>query len=878
VGTIFAATSWEELIDEGRRHQRLRDLPLERYLFETDDGWVLRKARYYRGRIQAEDEEAVGRELLRQLLSQPQWVGANFLLARETVRTIPHGADPDRTRTLRRLAQEIAEKDPSFKRLRVKLHTAPTASDVSEVQAWIVATRKRGGAEEVLGAAEKLVAELAALFGGRGRAKRFAAARKTFSSHPRGAEIGSLLSGVLEAPGRERIARLSALLALVRKSVSSRKDGAENLALLDLSVAAEQELMVASTGVLAEASRSRRQLLRTAKVLADAVYGVGFVTEDERAALAGALERVIGLDRVSAAAYLEMSQALRRASGWALGTVRYTFAESLARYGALESKAARFPDDLLRSSPLLPMAEISRSVSLDAERLAGIEHRIFGTIAAGLLGVNPGLATGRLRVVKERELGAGLRLRREEIVVLPKTVSELDPVAGILTLAEGNLLSHVQILARNLGIPNAVLNPSLADEISAYAGADVVFAVGANGSVVLERLDALPAEAREVLQPPERSEATPKTAKLAAPIPDLRARQPLPLAELHAGLAGKVVGPKAANLGELARLLPGKVAPAVALPFGIFAEHAGAGKDSPRTRLVKAFARHRAGELDASGLTAQVDAVREAVAGLSLSAELRETLLPTMAELFGPPGSYGLFVRSDTNVEDLPGFTGAGLNKTVPNAVGIEKQLAAVPRVWSSPFRRRAMAWREKLLSQPEEVYPSVLLMLSVAAEKSGVLATTDLARRDRGLTVAMAWGVGGAVSNEVAETLVLRDDGSTLVLSGARAPYQRRLRAAGGLEWVPAPLGPVLTASDQAAVRALAAEVLERMKPVLGPDGKPLPWDVEFGIVDGKVQLFQIRPLVERGHTRGQLVVEILAGGGAVQPAAVLLDEPPLR
>ena len=82
VGTIVAALTWDELWDAEHRQTRLRELPLERYLVDVDDGWVLRRARSYRGRIQAEDEEAKGRELLVRLLDQREWVAANFL-ARE---------------------------------------------------------------------------------------------------------------------------------------------------------------------------------------------------------------------------------------------------------------------------------------------------------------------------------------------------------------------------------------------------------------------------------------------------------------------------------------------------------------------------------------------------------------------------------------------------------------------------------------------------------------------------------------------------------------------------------------------------------------------------------------------------------------------------
>jgi hypothetical protein len=65
--------------------------------------------------------------------------------------------------------------------------------------------------------------------------------------------------------------------------------------------------------------------------------------------------------------------------------------------------------------------------------------------------LNPGLALGRLRVAPKE--GA---YNRDEILALPDTPADLDPAAGILTQGEGNVLSHVQLLARALGIPYSV--------------------------------------------------------------------------------------------------------------------------------------------------------------------------------------------------------------------------------------------------------------------------------------------------------------------------------------------------------------------------------------------------------------------------------------
>ena len=79
-----------------------------------------------------------------------------------------------------------------------------------------------------------------------------------------------------------------------------------------------------------------------------------------------------------------------------------------------------------------------------------------------------------------------------------------------------------------------------------------------------------------------------------------------------------------------------------------------------------------------------------------------------------------------------------------------------------------------------------MLLMKSVPSDKSGVLVTTNLsAPGNVGLTVSTAWGVGGAVAGEAAETLVLADDGQVQLMTEAKTPYQRRLSSAGGVDWV---------------------------------------------------------------------------------------------
>ena len=135
---------------------------------------------------------------------------------------------------------------------------------------------------------------------------------------------------------------------------------------------------------------------------------------------------------------------------------------------------------------------------------------------------------------------------------LRPTTPGREPVAGILTLGEGSPLSHVQLLARNFGIPNVAIAPSVIAHLQAHEGSRVLLSVGSDGSVVLLPEDL--ALQRAGLTEPL---ATADTAgQLTVPVPDLSVSAPIPLAALHRGLSGRHVGPKAANLGELNRLFP----------------------------------------------------------------------------------------------------------------------------------------------------------------------------------------------------------------------------------------------------------------------------------------------------------------------------------
>lgn len=871
VGTIFAALTWEELWSENNRHQRLRELPLENYLTQIDDGWVLRQARYYRGRVQIEDEEAYGHELLLKLLNDPVWIDNNFLLVRELVKVIPHSGGEDLTQMIRRTAQNLAEEDTTFEKLRIELHSNPSSNTAEHIRNWITNSRSQKYNTKVLNEAESLAQQLDNLYGKSGRAKRLQSAAKILSQHRELEHLTYLIIKSDAETPMQTLQRLSSLLEKFRSLITKALNPKARLQVLDTYSDIEAELRLTASEILMNYSLTRKEALEVMNALLYASYGTGLLTKREFGLLDEILKKLLVLTEVSAEEYYEASRIFNLANNWVIGSVRYTFAESLLRYTALNSKAAKFAEDIIRGSVMFPYAEVARHISLDAQTNIGIQHLLFNEPATALLGLNPGLAIGKLRIVTDEDLSHKVTLSRDEVVVLPQTVSELPPVAGVLTYGEGNLLSHVQMLARNFGIPNVALtttNPSLFQKME---GQDVVLIVGTDSSVMLQSLKSISEDIRELLT---TSQAKPQLAQLEVPSPDLSIDTPIAISELHKELSGKIVGPKAANLGELNRLFPGRVAPALALPFGVYAKHVNINQVSAKTRIKDTFEKYRNNGFDEQELIQHIESIRTDITKIKISSNLQAQLIPMMQSLFGEPGSYGLFIRSDTNVEDLPGFTGAGLSETVANVVGLDMQMATIPRVWSSVLSPRAIAWRSNLLKKPEEVYASVLLMKSVAAEKSGVLVTSDLFAKGQGITVSTAWGVGGAVSGEAAETIVLLEDGTELLVSEAKTPYQRQLASQGGITWLPAADGAVLTADEKQQLLGLSIEVNAKYQSVRGPNNQLLPWDIEFGFVNGELTLFQIRPLIERGQALADKVLAQIVGKRQIANHTVSLNE----
>jgi hypothetical protein len=219
-----------------------------------------------------------------------------------------------------------------------------------------------------------------------------------------------------------------------------------------------------------------------------------------------------------------------------------------------------------------------------------------------------------------------------------------------------------------------------------------------------------------------------------------------------------------------------------------------------------------------------------------------------MSEEFGADFRGGVFIRSDTNVEDLPGFTGAGLNLTLFNVVGFDNIVKGILEVWASPYTQRAWAWRKAHMKGPEHIYPAVLLLRTVPSDISGVMITQDVESGDRNiLSVAVNEGVGGAVDGQAAESVRIdKRDGGVRLMAAATAPRRRVPQASGGIATLATTGAETLLKPGEVKQLIDFSDEIDKRFQQRDERGQPAAADVEFGFVDGRLWLLQIRPLNE--------------------------------
>ncbi|WP_096085145.1 PEP/pyruvate-binding domain-containing protein [Agaribacterium haliotis] len=866
IANILSGVDLPALIAEPNFNDRYNQLLIERFLRGADDGWILRKAQFYRGALQEEGERRSARKLLLLLSAKDEWLGLRYAGLYSGARLLAHGRDSASAESVREQAQTLSQQDKAFMPLRVKIHGSPDAGDAERVRQY---AKNKKSPEAYL----KLADDIDKLYQNDKLAKQLSqlSAKLTGPSALK-QKLQTAATDFAKADDAQKLALTADVLASIRQQIKKVSSSESRLALLDLSLNIENEHLKAASRLRAEIKRGQRQQLLSymqASLLAS--YGTGLINERSLQAAQEAMQK-LNSSEIELNLYRQQLKYLGRVPGWASQSLRFQFYESMNKLAEIEPLAMGFIQNQLRSSALLFFSQNLDALSRDANQLAGIKHHVFGEdIDSGFHALNPGLARGTLHI--KTDMSQLQDIKSDGIYVLPETVSDLPPLAGILTAGEGNPLSHVQLLARNLGIPNVTVDTRLIKKLAKYDGKKVVLAVSPSGLVELAA-DGPRWQTLFKQQNNKQVVIRPDLNKL-----DLSVRKFINLRELRAEDSGRIVGPKAAKLGELAHHYPDKVAKGLAIPFGLFREtvldksysgtlylgERGNKQQSVFDWMVDQYKHLQSLPANSTERAKQSEAFRSELYSLIANAEFSRSFVSQlksgMQTTFAST-ELGVFVRSDTNVEDLPGFTGAGLNLTLPNVVGFENVLTAIKQVWASPFTERAFAWRQSHMQEPQHVYPAVLLLQSVANDKSGVMVTEDVDNGDRNtISVAVNEGVGGAVDGQSAESLRINMDSAKVkLLATASAPWRREPKASGGLEKLPVSGSQWVLKKDEInKLVEFAKNLPQHFPPIVDAKGNSAAADVEFGFLNGELHLFQLRPFLQNQQAQANLYLRQL-------------------
>jgi hypothetical protein len=851
LGQILATTDHSEFWDIQNGNSRLKQYQLEKYLRAIDDGWVLRKGQYYRGAFQAEDEEAWGIEFYKWLLADDTRLQSQYFLIRQSIRDIPHRGDDSKTLQIRAVSKTISDAYTPFMDLRVKIHGQPQASDIAKVISFRELHRAKLS-QDLLTKFETLISDMRTVY----EVRDLESLRPLLKAIPKEHELSLSLSALIDtyttlSSAMSRSMLLAENILAIRNQLTSIKGGTARLALLDVSIRLE-ELFVAETSAWQPATVA--EVLDKVCFSGMTATGAGFLELWEWDAIVTSISNTedvsLRLDRLQ-----EFFETGRNAVEWGTAMVRAVYADVISLYTPFEPLAVEFQDDRIRGSALLPLGE---SVGVLGNVIA-VEAKLSNTVLdipaqQQIRGLNPGYAKGELVVISGD--AEEIEVSPDKIYIFERPPADLKPVAGIATVSEGNMVSHVQLLARNLGIPNAVVSQQNLNALKAYAGTQVFYAVSKKGTVLMKKASAMTAAERELFAVKTRS-----NEKVRVPVDkiDLNQTRVLNMRAVNASHSGKLCGPKAANLGQLKALFPDHVVEGIVIPFGIFRGHmdqAMPGQSVSYWNFLQEIFKEAEAMKTRGNSASDVEAftlgklqiLRDAIKTITFSANFTTDLKTMFRDVLGSdPGTLPVFLRSDTNMEDLKDFTGAGLNLTDFNVVEEGKIMQGIRDVWASPYSERIYKWRQSYLLNPVNVFPSFLIIPSVDVECSGVMFTKGVQTGSViDITIAFSRGAGGAVDGQAAESYLLNAQGKNILLTPAREPTYRTLPTTGGTGSLRTTFeNRILNGQKLYALRLMAGDLKRKLPGTPGVESQG-PFDIELGFKDGKIYLFQVRPFVE--------------------------------
>jgi hypothetical protein len=440
--------------------------------------------------------------------------------------------------------------------------------------------------------------------------------------------------------------------------------------------------------------------------------------------------------------------------------------------------------------------------------------------------LNVARGIGRIHIIEK--LDEHVEIGYNEILILSEVPVQLPPVAGIITTKPSTPLSHINLLAKSWGVPNAYIK-NAQELFRALDGRWIVFETKRDTYAIK------PAD-NKVLD--EYQKRIIERTDLMTPRFDLSVKA---LARLGEQRAKAVIayGAKSANLGEVmnARLKGIVVPDGFTIPFFYYDQFI---KENKLEDAIIEMLEDQRFVHDPAYRRERLASMRERITQGQVNEQLRaEVLRRANAEFAGK----GLFVRSSTNSEDLPNFNGAGLYTTVPNVKGNRELIEAIKAVWASVWNFEAYEARERAGIIHTKVFMAVLIEEGINSESSGVMITTDPYDRDdtEAIYISAKRGLGIKVveGKKIAEQIIFRPKADAVqVLTRSEEDSLLTFDEKGGVREV-AITGERAVLTDE-VVRNLvrAAREIERLF-----NGRTQ--DIEWAYMRGQIYIVQSRPYI---------------------------------
>ncbi|HEY0174009.1 MAG TPA: PEP/pyruvate-binding domain-containing protein [Pyrinomonadaceae bacterium] len=516
---------------------------------------------------------------------------------------------------------------------------------------------------------------------------------------------------------------------------------------------------------------------------------------------------------------------------WQAPVKRYTFEYWEGDLATAE--LIKITADVIRKTFFEPVAYKPNSLrqEQEASKVAGLDRVTQSDIAREqeYQALNVAKGVGRIHVIEK--LDEHVEIGFNEILVLNEVPLSLPPVAGVIISKPSTPLSHINLLVKGWGVPNAYIKDAH-EILKQYDGWWVSFETLPD-KYTIKRAD--------ISQIDEYQKRLAELKKVMTPRFDLEERRLLDLARQTARMA-PAYGSKSANLGEVARsrMLGVTVPAGFGIPIYYYDRFV---KENKLEEAVFEMMNDQRFVHDPPYRRERLAAMRERFRAGKVSDELRAALLKkARAEYAGK----GLFVRSSSNVEDLPNFNGAGLYDTVPNVKEDEKLVEAVKTVWASLWNFEAYEARERANIDHSKAYMAVLVQEGVNADSAGVMITTDpFDSENRGaiyISAKRGLGIKVVEGKRIPEQLLFLPRANQVkVLTRSEEESLLTFDEAGGVKEVPIS-GERAVLTDEVVRKLVRAA--GRIKNLFGGREQ----DIEWVYMRGQIYIVQSRPFVQGG------------------------------